>query len=437
MKKTINPLAIFAMAGSLLLSLSGTLHAQKIRPNIDDLKDDQIKTLQAAMKAIKALPHSSTMSYYYLRELHNQLDGCEHGNESFLPWHRALLLSFEKALQQSGVPGAEDIMLPYWDWSKQPSGKRFPKIAEDKTSEFWADRRNLDDPYRPYANLETAMKETDWVKFAGRAENLGGGYGSLENPTHNMMHAAYIGGAMRSNTTAARDPLFWPFHAGIDYFWWKWQREPAHANVKAVEPDYKLRLFDNKTVADMMDTGTLGYTYGVTEARPVAVALRGAPVPAPVHAMAMAMRAAPQPVKLQSVDFVVPPPGFSHAQLVISDVRRMGVQSYSVRYYIHPTNVKASAGDEAFDDRYLAGTDAILGEAAPTGTRDHVHMAPKLTVNVDVTEAMTRLAASHAGKTWRISAVFEGAIDPATGKPVPLILGRDVDEGEMRLVLGE
>lgn len=39
---------------------------------------------------------------------------CQHGSELFLPWHRAYLYFFEKALQDR-VPG---VTLPWWDWSK-------------------------------------------------------------------------------------------------------------------------------------------------------------------------------------------------------------------------------------------------------------------------------------------------------------------------------
>jgi tyrosinase len=37
---------------------------------------------------------------------------CRHSSELFLPWHRAYLYFFEKALQDQ-VPG---VTLPWWDW---------------------------------------------------------------------------------------------------------------------------------------------------------------------------------------------------------------------------------------------------------------------------------------------------------------------------------
>lgn len=37
---------------------------------------------------------------------------CQHGSQLFLPWHRAYLYFFEKALQDQ-VPG---VTLPWWDW---------------------------------------------------------------------------------------------------------------------------------------------------------------------------------------------------------------------------------------------------------------------------------------------------------------------------------
>ena len=40
---------------------------------------------------------------------------CPHGNWYFLPWHRAYLLSYERAVRQ--LTGNNDFALPYWDWT--------------------------------------------------------------------------------------------------------------------------------------------------------------------------------------------------------------------------------------------------------------------------------------------------------------------------------
>ena len=43
---------------------------------------------------------------------------CVHNDELFLPWHRAYLYFFEKALQDR-VPG---VTLPWWDWTNHTEG---------------------------------------------------------------------------------------------------------------------------------------------------------------------------------------------------------------------------------------------------------------------------------------------------------------------------
>ena len=46
----------------------------------------------------------------------NNFNLCPHGNWYFLPWHRAYLLSYERAVRQ--LTGNNDFALPYWDWTE-------------------------------------------------------------------------------------------------------------------------------------------------------------------------------------------------------------------------------------------------------------------------------------------------------------------------------
>ncbi|KAI8055758.1 hypothetical protein BDF22DRAFT_671972 [Syncephalis plumigaleata] len=54
---------------------------------------------------------------------HLDAAGPAHHNAKFLPWHRALLLEFEQALQRTS--SGAGMMVPYWNWSadsQNPAG---------------------------------------------------------------------------------------------------------------------------------------------------------------------------------------------------------------------------------------------------------------------------------------------------------------------------
>lgn len=439
MKISCRRLAPIGLAAMATFLLSGALAAERVRPNVDSLSDDQVRVLQAAMKAIKALPDSDPQSYGFLRDTHDSLNGpCEHGSEVFLPWHRELLLRFENALRASGVEGAEDLVLPYWDWSLPPSGERYPKICEDPDSElFHAGRNPPGDPPLPLSDLAKAMAADTWEVFGGKPLPAGGP-GKLERPAHNFMHSGYVSGDMRNDFTAARDPLFWLFHNGIDYFWWQWQQE--HPDADPADPCYQLRGFGDTTVGDVQDADQLGYRYQASEVEVNLMSEEKKKKRTLLHEgfanRITALDAEPKPFESFSFDFTVPDPGFRQAELQISEVKLAGAGSYIARYYVHPVGEAYAADDEAFKKRYLAATDAHFGGAS-TAAHGLDHHPRHADVAIDVTDALAKLAPSHAGETWRITAVYEGPRDPETGEPTPVLLGQDVDQDALYLAIDE
>jgi Common central domain of tyrosinase len=449
-KTTLDRLATFALAATVFLLLSSTLHAQKTRPNIDSLTSAQIEVLQAAMKAIKALPDSNPMSYGYLRDSHDgAVITCMHGSEAFMPWHRELLLRFERALQKSGVPGAEDIMLPYWDWSQlSPEGPRYPKIAEDSKSEFFHERNTTGDSdvlKSVMLGLRNAMREITWQRFGGRGLPVGG-KAEFESTSHDLMHAGYIGGDMANGTSAAKDPIFWLFHTGIDYFWWQWQQQ--HPGEKPADLRLALDGFEKRTIADVMDTEKLGYTYPAAKGTPVMAsapllgrpeAAAGGIAPKPIAIASAPMSASvdrDKPFESYSVEFTLPGPGFKRAELLFHGVELAGANSYLVRYYIHPKDMTYSADDEAFRKTYLAAIGAHFGGPA-VAMHAHGHQPPTGDIRTDVSEVLSKLAENHAGETWMITAVYQGSTDLKTGKPRPLFFGEDVVQQSISLALDE
>src|SRR5258708_10313800 len=113
------------------------------RLHVEDMSQQQWSTLADAISKLRAktLLESGTQkpiipqkdssgafvdSYERFIQIHggpSSEDGhCIHFDELIWAWHRGFLLHFEHALGATGVPGAQAITLPYWDWTEVPSG---------------------------------------------------------------------------------------------------------------------------------------------------------------------------------------------------------------------------------------------------------------------------------------------------------------------------
>jgi tyrosinase len=149
---------------------------------------------------------------------------CTHHSELFLPWHRAYLYLFEKALQER-VPG---VTVPWWDWMSrhaegipaayarrraegrknplfdspiQPSGRTSPRQA--RTTRAPGAPGILPSP----ATVEAILDNRDFLTFQTQLESI-----------HDGVHV-WVGGTMESIATAAYDPIFWAHHCMIDRLW--------------------------------------------------------------------------------------------------------------------------------------------------------------------------------------------------------------------------
>ena len=191
---------------------------------------------------------------------------CQHGSPIFLPWHRAYLYFFEKALQDR-VPGAT---LAWWDWTHnhreglpasyarvrteegrknplasspiQPRGRRDPR--EKRT------RRQPGDPNRlPTPEQVTRVRRNrDFFTFQNQLESI-----------HNGIHG-WVGGTMGDISTSAYDPIFWAHHCMIDRLWYLWQLDHPGAHLPAAYLDQALPPFA-MTVRQTLDITALGYDY--------------------------------------------------------------------------------------------------------------------------------------------------------------------------------
>jgi tyrosinase len=195
---------------------------------------------------------------------------CVHHRELFLPWHRAYLYFFEKALQDR-VAG---VTLPWWDWTanhaegipeayarRTAEGRKNPLFdspIQPSGREAPGQRRTVRAPGPPGAlpsagQFESILRNRDFMTFQTQLESL-----------HDGVHV-WVGGTMSSIATAAYDPLFWAHHSMIDRAWYLWQLRHPGAGIPARLLDRALAPFP-MTVRDTLEVTSLGYDYAASTA---------------------------------------------------------------------------------------------------------------------------------------------------------------------------
>ena len=272
----------------LALAVAGRVGAEeaRVRKNIDALSAPELAAYEHAIEVVMARRDAQD-NYEYYADLHNVFSsnpphGCEHANDLFFPWHRYHLYTFEQALRAADPDhpslSTKNVTIPYWDWSRPPSGERYARAFERPGSPLGSEFRNtgatsplFDAPY-----LEALIENNpDWNEYAGGSKTDGPFYGAFEQPAHNDMHGTYIGGDMGDPRMAAYDPIYWSYHAFIDLQWSRWQER---YDVAPTCLDCVLRGFrgDPKTSA-VVKIETLGYRYDVPPAPVRAAATAAAP----------------------------------------------------------------------------------------------------------------------------------------------------------------
>ncbi|HET6571752.1 MAG TPA: tyrosinase family protein [Solirubrobacterales bacterium] len=190
---------------------------------------------------------------------------CKHRSPFFLPWHRAYLYFFEKALQDR-VPG---VTLPWWDWTQNHSEDLPPPYARARVG--GARNPLASSPIRKVGRRDPREKRTwrrfgpkSWLPEPGEVKAVLGNrefftfQNQLEN-IHNGIHG-YVGGTMGDPNTSAYDPIFWAHHCMIDRLWYLWQLEHPGVQLPAPYLDAALPPFP-MTVRQTLDITALGYDY--------------------------------------------------------------------------------------------------------------------------------------------------------------------------------
>jgi hypothetical protein len=417
--------------------------APRARKNIECLSPDELATYRHAIDVLKKRDPSKDNpkdplhnSYQWYAALHNgdgNISNCNHINELFLPWHRALLLVFEHALQESDPDhGTRSIMLPYWNWAVDPTGLRYPKVFEVKGDVLYAVRATKQPEKRLYneAQLENVIQtSTNWRMFGGSPcsdpDCPGSAPGTLEHPWHNRMHG-WIGGAMNVDTTAAVDPLFWSFHDYIDLVFARWQI--AHPGQALGCADCKMRGMPEWTPRNVTNTEDLGYVYDLTTCP--APTLRAGSLATPRAAMALV-----KPKKSMAggpviVDVTIPRPDFTSAEVEIRGAEVPSTFSYRGAVYLYPAESKLAPLNADFNHRYR------LGEYSVWAIHHGGHnMAQTVTLYVDATTELRYLAKKYPGAGWKLAVVLDDVqLSDPSATAVPLSLRSEVRFEEVSFV---
>ncbi|POZ50424.1 tyrosinase family protein [Methylovulum psychrotolerans] len=155
---------------------------------------------------------------------------CQHGNLSFLPWHRLYLHFYERMLRKQS--GTDDFNLPYWDYYQETGehdvGVALPELVRGKSTgplydEFRTPGLNDYKTAIPAntASAEQAFDFTDFTSFSNQ----------LQNQPHGAMHCGTGFGCRAPDMglvpLAGLDPVFYMHHANIDRFWQCWLNRQA------------------------------------------------------------------------------------------------------------------------------------------------------------------------------------------------------------------
>jgi len=403
---------LFAVCLVMLACGAASAQQVRVRKNIDSLSDAELKAFAHAIQKLQD-NKDPLANYLFWADIHgfrkNNRGPCEHNSELLWAWHRAYLLAFEDALRASDPPVTSNVTIPYWDWSRPPSGSRYPKAFETMnelmpspsvcpTLPCRNTTPNANPPFDPIT-LRNIQALNNWPEYGGEPKATGGGKGQLEDQPHDFIHGIYIGGLNGTPRTAARDPLFWAHHAYMDYLWAQWQSAHPGPQFDPVCLTCAINFLPDKKVQDYLSISALGYSYQPSppQAQPLAKAalpgmarMLGVPIPESPTAVEIAMNL-PTPssikkVKLHFVGVTVP-----------TDA------SYLVNIYLVAPGATAAQRHETIPLTFFAAW-----------RMDEEHAGHAMTVNdtIDITSRLLpRLQSTDGPSKWMLEAEIVRSTD--------------------------
>ena len=177
-----------------------------------------------------------------------------HQSSHFLPWHREMLLRFERRLQQVHP----DITIPYWASA----------VRRSTSDPLWAN--NFLGQFNSAWNLGRTLGSAILPTQPQVLTNRGRGtynvfWPELENDIHNPPHV-WVEGVM-GGVSSPGDPAFYLHHCWIDMLWVRWQIAHPQAPFVSSGPGASLNdplmQWPNRTPAMVLDHHALGYTYDI------------------------------------------------------------------------------------------------------------------------------------------------------------------------------
>ena len=198
--------------------------------------------------------HHAAMGTNFMarHRMHGSMSGTL-GFLRFLPWHRAFLIVFERALRI--ING--DTFIPYWDWTKETSiPSKIIRLPNNNRHS-----RTVDFVFE--TDVDAIKANTNFYSFTRE----------LEVGPHNDGHN-FVGGIMGNSMFSPRDPIFWLHHANIDRIWNEWENIPGNENkvgdFSGFNPIEKLldpweSEFNIQNINNISDLGNASYNYGPRE----------------------------------------------------------------------------------------------------------------------------------------------------------------------------
>jgi tyrosinase len=197
----------------------------RVRRSLQELQDEYargnkkpLEDLVRAWKGIQELPPDDPQSFFMLGGYHGEpFRGagwgdpyywggyCNHGNILFPVWHRVFILKLEEALR--GIPGCEDVTLPYWDETSEKSQKHgIPWVLTQQ--KFVLDGVEIDNPLVSFT-LNRAI--TDFINPDNSTYSKPEGYKTVRYPLSGL-----VGNEIDKAATLKHNALFLDYDKNVE-----------------------------------------------------------------------------------------------------------------------------------------------------------------------------------------------------------------------------
>ena len=233
------------------------------RKNFTDLTEQELDDFAYALNniPIEVIQQNTELHDEYF---HNGI----HRGPAFLPWHRHLLIEFEKELQKI----RSNVTLPYWDWMRNEGrdldigvwksffgGRNNQGSRIDDNWQFERGATPIEELPESFDDQVRELTRDTYYEFR-RAVEYGG---------HTSAHL-WVGGDMATGRSPA-DPLFYLLHCNIDRLWAYWQHNhrsatqytieklPNEIDAAVVEPNEP--MVGGATPIDMVNRKGMTYLY--------------------------------------------------------------------------------------------------------------------------------------------------------------------------------